>query len=72
MRGLAVLTGTLMQMAGIAVLTGIALKRNNDCYKAQNELIDTQHELAITKISGIIKDAKIRELEKELKELKKD
>lgn len=72
MRGLAVLTGTLIQMAGIAVLTGIALKRNNDCYKAQIELIDTQHELSITKNSGIIKDAKIRELEKELKELKKD
>lgn len=72
MRGLVVLTGTLMQMAGIAVLTGIALKRNNDCYKAQIELIDTQHDLAIAKISGVIKDAKIRELKEELKELKKD
>ena len=63
---------TLLELGCIAALAGIALKRNNDCYKAECKLIDTELKLIGEQISGSIKNFKISMLEKELDELKKE
>jgi hypothetical protein len=61
---------TLMELAGVAALTGIALKRNNDCYKAEKKCIDLEFEVTIAEIDKINKDFEIAELKAELEELK--
>ena len=63
---------TLLELGCIAALAGIALKRNNDCYKAECKLIDTELKLLNKEIDGSIKNFKISMLEKELDELKKN
>lgn len=63
---------TLVEIIGILGIAGIALKRNNDAYKAECKLLDTEIKLGFTELDGICKDIKIEELEKELKELKKE
>lgn len=60
----------LIQLGSIIALAGIGLKRNNDCYKAEMELIDTRVELYKTKIDNICKEAEIRILKEELAGLK--
>lgn len=62
--------GTFLEMVGIISLTSVAIKAECERHKTKNELIDTQIKLNLTEISGILKDAKIRRLEKELDELK--
>lgn len=55
--------GTGMELVGVLILAGIALKRNNECYKAEKELLKV-------KLDGIFKDVEIYKLRKELEELK--
>lgn len=61
---------TILEMVGIIGLTSAAIKAENERHKTKLELIDTQIELNLADISGVLKDAKIRRLEKELDELK--
>jgi hypothetical protein len=51
-------------------IAGIALKRNNDCYKAQCELVDEQMAHFKTQIDMIDKDYEIKVLKKELEKVK--
>ena len=61
---------TLMEIGCVAGLAAIGLKRNNDCYKAQCELINEQCDHYRTKIDMVFKDTKIKVLEREIEELK--
>lgn len=70
LKDLVVGVATLIELGCIAGLAGIAFKRNNDCYKAECELISTKAELFCKEMEQIDKDYKIKKLEKELKELK--
>ena len=60
----------LVEVGCLIGLAGLALKRNNDCYKAECKLADTQRELFNEQIKGIVKDAKIEQLETRVNELK--
>lgn len=60
----------LVQLGSIIALAGIGLKRNEDCYKAEMKLINTEVELYKTKVDNIYKEAEIRMLKEELAELK--
>jgi hypothetical protein len=62
---------TLAELVGISLITGIALKRNNDCYKAEIKCIDVEHELLLAELKGVAKDCEIARLKKELEEAKK-
>lgn len=62
---------TGVEIVGILVLTGIAFKRNNDCYKAECKLIKTECELIDSQIDCMVKDIENHCLKTELKELKK-
>ena len=55
--------GTGMELVGVLILAGIALKHNNECHKAEKELLKV-------KFDGIFKDVEIYKLRKELEELK--
>ena len=61
---------TLVELGCITALAAIGLKRNNDCYKAEMELLDCETKLIWTEIDVIRKDAEIKELKKELEGLK--
>lgn len=61
---------TLMELGGIALITGIALKRNKECYNAECELINEVYEHNLTKIDMIGKDVEIHKLKREVAELK--
>lgn len=61
---------TLLELAGITALTGIALKRNNDCYKAEMELIDVQHKLLVSEIQCLGQECEIDILKKDIEKLK--
>lgn len=61
---------TLIEVCGIAGLAAIGLKRNNDCYKAEVELINEKCDHYRTKIDMVFKDARINALERENAELK--
>ena len=62
--------GMMMELGSIIGLTAIALKRNNDCYKAECEAIKLQSTVILKEIDLITKNAQIRVLEKEVEELK--
>ena len=62
---------TVIEISGIAVLASEAIKAEWKRHKAQTKLLDTEIELGFAQIEGILKDAKIAVLEKELEELKK-
>lgn len=70
-KDLIVKIGTGLEIAGILGLMGIALKRNNDCYKAECKLIDTEFKLVASEVSNAIKDIDIQILEAKVKELEK-
>ena len=70
LRGLVVGICTLAEIVGITVLTGMALKRNNDCYKAECKLIDAECELSKAEADKLSKDIQIKALENEIKQLK--
>lgn len=59
-----------IQLGCIAGLTAIGLKRNNDCYKAECKLINTEFKLASEQIDNVFNRAAIKRLEKENEELK--
>ena len=63
---------TLVELGCIIGLAGIGFKRNNDCYKAEMKLVDTELDLAFTKLDNTIKEIKIRELKAQIEELQKD
>lgn len=62
---------TFIELTGVAVLTGIALKRNNDAYKAEVKCIDLELALAFNELDSTMKDIEIDHLKKELEKLKK-
>lgn len=61
---------TVIEIGGIAVLGYKAIEAEWKRHKAQTKLYDAEIALGFAEIEGILKDAKIRTLEKELKELK--
>ena len=65
-----VLLASLVEFGGICGLAYIGLKRNNDCYKAECRAINAEYKEASVQIDNIVKDAQIRQLEKELDEMK--
>ena len=62
---------TIIELTGVAVLTGIALKRNNDAYKAEVKCIDLELALAFKDLENTAKDIEIDHLKKEIEKLKK-
>jgi hypothetical protein len=62
----------IIELGCLLGLAGIALKRNNDCYKAECKLIDAIIDGGCAKIDCGIKDLEIKILKKELDELKKE
>lgn len=71
-KGVVVGLCTLVELGCIAGLAAIGLKRNNDCYKAEMKLIDSEFNLAMAKMDNVEKDIKIAEMEEELKSLKNE
>ena len=63
---------TAIEVIGVLGLTGIALKRNHDCYKAECELIDAETKCSFKELENICLKIRIKHLEKELKNLKKE
>ena len=61
---------TLVELGGIAGITGIALKRNKECYEAQCEQVKTEVELIKEQMRNELNKIKIKQLQKELDELK--
>ena len=61
---------TLVELGCIIGLASIGLKRNNDCYKAEMELLDTKLKLGLTEIEKFDKDCEIEKLKKELENVK--
>ncbi len=61
---------TVIEIGCIAVLGSEAIKAEWKRHKAQTKLYDTEIALGFAQIESILKDAKIRTLEKELEELK--
>lgn len=62
--------GVVMEFGGILALAGIALKRNNDCYKAECKLANVELNRLCTELDGMLKDVEISMLKRELAELK--
>ena len=71
MNKMIVAVGTVMELAGIAGLAYIALKRNNDAYKAAIKCIDLETELAFSKLDNTLLNIKNEQLNKENEKLKK-
>lgn len=65
-----ILTG--LEIASVLLLSGIAAKAETERHKTTVKLFDTEIKLAATEISNILKDAKIRTLEKKLKQFQND
>lgn len=65
-----VLVASLVELGSICGLAYIGLKRNNDCYKAECRAIKAECREAMAQIDNIVKDAQIKQLEKELGEMK--
>ena len=62
--------GMIMELGSILGLAAIGLKRNNDCYKAECKLADSELKRVFSEIEGMLKDAEIRALKQELEQLK--
>ena len=65
-----VVIGTIVEVAGVLVLAGTAIKTECERHKAVVELLNTKMKLGIVEIDSILKDVKIRKLEEELKKYK--
>lgn len=61
---------TVLELGCVVGLTAIALKRNNDCYKAECKAIDLELKLCLTEIERDLKGYENERLKKELDELK--
>lgn len=62
--------GTVVEVAGIIALTGFALWTECRRHKTKLELCDAKIELEFSKLNRILQDVEIRDLKKELAELK--
>jgi hypothetical protein len=51
-------------------LGGIALKRNNECYKAECKASNLEVKLIFTELENELKECEIERLKKELEQLK--
>lgn len=70
MRKLVVGACQLVQLGSIIGLTVIGLKRNEDCYKAEMKLLESEGKLMLSNIDVLRKEAEIEELKKELTKFK--
>lgn len=61
---------TAVQFGCIIGITGIALKRNKECYEAECELFDERMNHLNTQLEMINKDYEIKRLKKELEKVK--
>lgn len=61
---------TLLEVGGIACLTGIAVNAEWKRHKAEKALSEAELECAIYKFCDYVNSRKIKDLEKELEELK--
>lgn len=61
---------TVLEIGGIACLAGIAINAEWKRHKAEKELSDVKLECSIQKFCNYVNSIKIKDLEKELKELK--
>ena len=61
---------TILELGCVAGLTAIALKRNNDCYKAECKAVDLEIKQCLTEIECDLKGYENERLKKELDELK--
>lgn len=72
MKGKFGMTISLVTYLGCVIgLTGVALKRNKDAFNAQMENIGLKCDLYATQADNVLKDAKIKQLEVEIDDLKK-
>lgn len=62
----------VVELGSILGIAAIALKRNNDCYKAECKRIDAEYELAMSQLDVCTKDLEIMLLKKEIEKLKGD
>lgn len=65
-----VILGTIVEVAGVLVLAGSAIKSECERHKAVVELLNTKMKLGISELDGVLKDIKIKKLEEELKKYK--
>lgn len=72
MKNLVVGACTLVELGSIIGLAVIGLKRNEDCYKAEMKLIESEADLIFANIDILRKEAEIEELKKELANLKNE
>lgn len=63
---------TIVEVGCLLSLGGIALKRNNECYKAQRGQINAEFKNIGLELECILKDAEIRNLKEELAKFKKE
>ena len=68
--GVVVGLATLVELGCIVELARIALRRNNDCYKAECKLIEREADLSFATIDILKKETEIKQLKDELKKLK--
>ena len=61
---------TLVELGCMLALGGIALKRNNECYKAECKAAEMEVKLIFTELESYLKGSEIERLKKELEELK--
>ena len=61
---------TLVELGCMLALGGIALKRNNECYKAECKANELEVKLIFTELESYLKGSEIERLKKELEELK--
>ena len=60
----------VVQLGCIIALAGIGLKRNQDCYEAEKELINVKVDLFKARVENEIKNVEIKHLKEELDKLK--
>lgn len=61
---------TLVELSCMLALGGIALKRNNECYKAECKASNLEVKLIFTELENELKECEIERLKKELEQLK--
>lgn len=70
MKKLTSILSTMVQLGCTVGLTAIALKRNKECYEAEIKAINAEATLGFVKLDNVLKDIEIKQLKKELEELK--
>lgn len=62
--------GTILEIAGVLGLTGLAIKAECERHKTKKKLIDTELKLAFEQLSGTMKDIIIRQQKEQIEALK--